>query len=119
MLSAFDTLSFKISLSFPFGLIVNTTLPFFSTAHSWSSTSIIISDPAFQTYNQIQVTHTEKKQKILAIEGLKHMANNYKACLHRKRSVIVEVENMFYNKDQIEMYVQDEDLVPEHKMVQR
>ena len=33
-------------------------------------TSIIISDPAFQTYNQIQVTHTEKKQKILAIEVL-------------------------------------------------
>ena len=71
-------------------------------------TSVIISDPAFQTYNQIQVTHTGKKQEILAIEGLKHMANNYKACLHRKRSVIVEVENMFYNKDQIEMYVQDE-----------
>ena len=71
-------------------------------------TSIIISDPAFQTYDQIQVTHTGTKQKILAIEGLVHMANNYKTCLHRKRSVIVEVENMIYNKDQIEMYVQDE-----------
>ena len=33
-------------------------------------TSVIISDPAFQTYNQIQVTHTGKKQEILAIEGL-------------------------------------------------
>jgi len=36
------------------------------------------------------------------------MPDNYEACLFRKRSVIVEVERMFYNKDQIEMYAQDE-----------
>jgi len=71
-------------------------------------TSIIISDSAFRTYNQIQVTHTGSLQKILAIEGLMHMPDNYEACLFRKRSVIVEVERMFYNKDQIEMYAQDE-----------
>ena len=71
-------------------------------------TSVIISDPAFQTYNQIQVTHTGEKQKILAIEGLKHMPNHYEACLYERKSVIADVKSMFFAKDQIEMYAQDE-----------
>ena len=39
-------------------------------------TSVIISDPAFQTYNQIQVTHTGKKQEILAIAQIFYEVNN-------------------------------------------
>ena len=47
-------------------------------------------------YNQIQVTHTGEKQKILAIEGLKHMPNHYEACLYERKSVIADVKSMFF-----------------------
>ena len=59
--------------------------------------SIIISDPSFKIYDQVQVVFIKKNQKILSIEGLEHH-NKYDFCLSRKSSVINDILALFPNK---------------------
>jgi len=76
-----------------------------------SLVSIIISDPSFRTYNQIQVVFIKKNQKILSIEGLMHH-DNYEFCLSRKSSVINEILRIFPNKKLYEVIDEKEKLHP-------
>ena len=73
--------------------------------------SIIISDPSFNTYDQVQVVFIKKNQKILSIEGLMHH-DNYEFCLSRKSSVINEILRIFPNKKLYEVIDEKEKLHP-------
>ena len=76
--------------------------------------SIIISDPSFNTYDQVQVVFIKKNQKILSIEGLVHH-DKYEFCLSRKSLVINDILKLFPNKKKYEVINEKEKTHPVDK----
>ena len=76
--------------------------------------SIIISDPSFKIYDQVQVIFIKKNQKILSIEGLVHH-DKYEFCLSRKSLVINDILKLFPNKKKYEVIDEKEKTHPVDK----
>ena len=76
--------------------------------------SIIISDPSFEIYDQVQVIFIKKNQKILSIEGLVHH-DKYEFCLSRKSLVINDILKLFPNKKKYEVIDEKEKTHPVDK----
>ena len=75
--------------------------------------SIIISDPSFKIYDQVQVIFIKKNQKILSMEGLHH--EQYEFCLQRKGFIIQEIIKLFPNINKYEVIDEKEKTHPVDK----
>jgi len=58
--------------------------------------TIVISDPSFVLYDQVQVVFIRKNQKILSIEGIHY--DSYDFCLDKKNLVVKEILRLFSKK---------------------
>ena len=59
--------------------------------------TIVISDPSFVLYDQVQVVFIRKNQKILSIEGIHY--GPYDFCLQQKNFVVKDILKLFAKKN--------------------